>query len=238
MNHPTEAGVIDIWQISLNASPSDYGHLQSLLDTHEQQRLQKLHPSKTSSFLISHIACRQILSRYCELKASDIQYHYNSHRKPSLLKNRNIKFNLSHSGEYALLAIGKHELGIDIESCKPRTSLPRLANRFFASEETEFLMAHPEHLQAALFYKIWTHKEAYLKAIGTGIATPLPSFSVIHNNKFEPHCLNTITKQPDYGWHQAEINAADNYKAALTIETPIIKIQYFNYEILPDGSQI
>lgn len=239
MTYNAKPGTIDVWQINLNTAFTEPDKFLSLFDDREKQRYQRLHQSKQLSFFISHLACREILARYCHLAATDIRYQYNQHGKPALQNTeQNIEFNLSHSGQLALLAITPDlALGVDIEYKKQRSSWQRLARRFFAEAEISYILAQPDNRQLDAFYQIWTHKEAYIKATGSGMSTQLPSFSVIHNNNFEICDHNIINDQPFNCWYQADLNIGDNYKAAVVAKTPIIKIQYFNYENLLNAEQ-
>ena len=100
---------------------------------------------------------------------------------PEMIENQNGKpylaqggifFNLSHSGDYAALVLSDEEAGIDIEKLEP----PKIAvaKRFFSKPEYDWLARHPMN-----FYDLWVLKESYVKALGTGLATPLSSFSIV-----------------------------------------------------------
>jgi 4'-phosphopantetheinyl transferase len=83
-------------------------------------------------------------------------------------------FNWSHSGDRALFAIGRggdgFELGVDIERVRPRPRALQLAERFFAPDETAMLAALPEERRLDTFLRLWTAKEAVLKAHGGGLS--------------------------------------------------------------------
>ncbi len=100
---------------------------------------------------------------------------------PTMTENRNGKpyltqgdlyFNLSHSGDYAALVISDEEVGVDIEKLEP----PKIAvaKRFFSKPEYDWLAKHPMN-----FYDLWVLKESYVKALGTGLTTPMSSFSIV-----------------------------------------------------------
>ncbi len=83
-------------------------------------------------------------------------------------------FSLSHSKNAAACAIADRPLGLDLQA--PCLYSEMLARRFFAPEERQALFSSED--RDADFCRIWTMKESYLKALGTGLSTPLPSFSV------------------------------------------------------------
>ena len=83
-------------------------------------------------------------------------------------------FNLSHSGMYVAAAFGTEDIGVDVELM--RTGKQKIAQRFFAEDERKYL---EKCWTDEAFTGIWTRKEAYIKAVGTGIAMSLDSFSTM-----------------------------------------------------------
>ncbi|MGF6710996.1 4'-phosphopantetheinyl transferase [Luteibacter sp. W1I16] len=83
-------------------------------------------------------------------------------------------FNWSHSGDTAVLAVGRgpagFEVGVDVETVRPRARALELAKRFFAPGETAMLEALPEAERLGGFLTLWTAKEAVLKAHGGGLS--------------------------------------------------------------------
>ena len=99
--------------------------------------------------------------------------------KPVFRGNGDVNFNISHSGGYVVLAFGNAPLGVDIE-CVKQANL-KLAKRFFTKEEYTYLLEQKEDEQKDAFCRIWTGKEAVVKAEGSGLLQPLDSFSVLGN---------------------------------------------------------
>lgn len=89
---------------------------------------------------------------------------YNSQGKPYFLSFREIFFNISHSSNYVVCAIGDKPVGIDIE--KARKGRQNLAKRFFDISEAEWIKECDSDQR---FFRIWTLKEAYGKATGQGV---------------------------------------------------------------------
>lgn len=105
----------------------------------------------------------------------EVKVEYGQWEKPRLIKPEGWHFNLSHSGEWTVLALSDKEVGVDIQQAKPVDM--RLATRFFTESEQAEIGNAGENAQE-LFYRIWTIKEAYLKALGVGLNRPLNSFTV------------------------------------------------------------
>ena len=69
-------------------------------------------------------------------------------------------------------------MGVDAESIRNDVEVEKLSHRFFAVEETDEILSLPDELQLAAFFSCWTRKEAFAKAIGTGLTTPLDQYRV------------------------------------------------------------
>ncbi len=108
---------------------------------------------------------RQLLAEFSDQPADSFIIARTNKGKP-YAENCPLELNLSHSGKWLLCAVGEQPLGVDIEEIKPRDV--KIARRICTTKEMEFLA--PDQPGALLrFLKIWTAKEAYFKAIGTGI---------------------------------------------------------------------
>lgn len=119
-------------------------------------------------FIASHTALRHILSAYLDVPPQTIQYAINKQGKPFLTHDSQWHFNLSHSENFALVAVSKHEVGVDIEIIADRDEM-QLAKRFFATAEYQWLTSLPQDQMQNAFFQIWSRKEAIIKATGLGL---------------------------------------------------------------------
>ena len=87
-------------------------------------------------------------------------------------------FNLSHGGDFAVIAYSDREVGVDVETVEPSEHRLRVSRRFFTDAEQEEIFAEGEANAALRFARVWTAKEAYVKYVGCGLTVPLDSFSV------------------------------------------------------------
>ena len=124
------------------------------------------------------------------------------------LPGAGVEFNLSHAGDYAVCAVGGAALGCDIE--RVQTYSMSVARRFFCERETRLLEAAvtPEE-QQDLFFRLWTLKESYLKAVGKGLSQPLGSF-----------CVSFASGRPVLSgcedvWQFREFSVAEGYRCAV-----------------------
>ena len=108
----------------------------------------------------------------------DMEYGENEHGKP-FFKNCPIKFSLSHSGKYAVCVVSDTECGIDAEKYADTKNVLKIAERYFATDEYEYIKSSGDTKTA--FFKLWTRKESLLKAIGTGISGGLKTYTVLND---------------------------------------------------------
>lgn len=101
---------------------------------------------------------------------------YNKFGKPFLNNIRDFSYNLSHSGDWVVIAYGNSEVGIDIE--KIHIGKEYNLDHYFSAEEKSYLHSATGAERNQRFIQLWTLKESYLKYIGTGLSTKLDSFSV------------------------------------------------------------
>lgn len=87
-------------------------------------------------------------------------------------------FNSSHSREVMLLAFADRPIGCDVETIDPGFGWRALADRLFAGEERRALAALDDQDGCPAFFRCWARKEAFVKAIGQGLAWPLDAFAV------------------------------------------------------------
>lgn len=142
-------------------------------------------------FLAAHCALRDTLSRHTGLPPSSLQFIENPFGKPLLAGLPDCQFNLSHSDDLALVAISDTgPVGVDIEMLRPmRDALSLAEANFSASEYSEFL-AVEARARDEVFLRVWTRKEACLKAIGIGLSQQPSSIDV--GIEVEPRRLSVV----------------------------------------------
>ncbi len=124
-----------------------------------------------------------------------------------------LQFNISHSHELALCAVSaRREVGIDLEYLRPLSEAVPLAKRFFSTGEHALIQALPVEEQAYVFFRLWTAKEAYLKATGKGLSHPLDQVEIIRTQS------SWALSEALPGWCLQSFTPATNYLAALVVE--------------------
>ena len=167
---------IDIWCYPLTMEDPN---AISLLSTAEQTRAKRFHfPRHQRRFISAHSILRLILARYINDTAINLEFTEGKQGKPQLLNVPALEFNLSHSGETALLAVGQHHpMGIDLEYYSDRT-YRGIGEHSFSIKENQALNKAPKSLTTLVFFNIWSQKEALIKACGLGLSYPTQQFDV------------------------------------------------------------
>lgn len=182
--------------IHLHHIPSLFKHIplreaRILLDAHEELSANNIKAERRlHEFIYGRYYLKKALATHLNQPAHSLSLLKHEHGKLYLANNPTF-FNLTHSGEYLAFAIcDDGEVGIDIEHPqKPSANLLEIAERYFAQAEFNVLNLCPVHQQKALFYKIWTLKEAALKAVGKGISAGLYRINTASINLHQAHTL-------------------------------------------------
>jgi 4'-phosphopantetheinyl transferase len=157
--------------------------MTELLSPEEHQRWERFrHTGARDAFVIGRGVLRLLLGEYTSVAARRLELKHSPFGKPYLAAapdRPDVTFNLSHSGTWIVLGFGVNRpIGVDLEFRESRTRVTDLAQRFFTPEELSLILAAGEESRYRAFYDIWVQKEAYLKALGTGLGRSLKAFAV------------------------------------------------------------
>ncbi|MFL2840480.1 MAG: 4'-phosphopantetheinyl transferase family protein [Pseudohongiellaceae bacterium] len=160
---------------------------KALLNSEEKKRLERfVFPKHKKQFLITRALLRSVLGQYFDRAPESLVFARNAYGKPkigSFEKSWPISFNLSHTNALSVLAVTReNELGVDVEYINRKVDSLKLANRYFSTLEYNDLSALNARQLDDWFFKLWTLKEAYIKAYGMGLAIRLRDFSFNFNN--------------------------------------------------------
>lgn len=175
-------------------------------------------------FILSHGLLRLLLSRYTQMEAGGIQFVTGEHGKPAVSgpsgAAAGIQFSLSHSGEYALVAVGRgRDVGVDVEVPKADVECLKLAERFFAPAESQAIAKLQGEEQQRLFYRLWTAKEAYLKGRGVGLSLGLDRFEMVFDGQSSGGRVRlTDSSTFDPTWQIQSLSLSDHLAGAVAVE--------------------
>lgn len=180
---PLEPDSLHVWtaSISEDATPLTDDTL-AVLSADELARAQRFHHHADQLlFTWAHVAVRQTLSRYALIPAQDWTFEIGQHGRPEISHPdapKGLRFNLSHThGMIAIIVNCCFDAGVDVEGIGRVDDLGGMSRICFTTAERDELLALPEAQQALRFTQLWALKESFIKAMGTGMTTPLKSFS-------------------------------------------------------------
>ncbi|HNX28408.1 MAG TPA: 4'-phosphopantetheinyl transferase superfamily protein [Syntrophomonadaceae bacterium] len=202
--------MVEVFALNITDT-SRLDQMSYLLAPEKQLRLEKIKdPVSARQVLSSDLLARAVVCDKLGWRNNEIEFCYNDYGKPSLLHKKDFHFNLSHSGNWVVMAISTYEVGIDIEQIVPLDL--SIAEHFFSSYENRYLNSLPPALQLDGFFRIWTLKESYIKMTGQGLSADLTSFSVQLEGKTGYPQLLTDKPNKFYFRNYA---LHDNYKLAV-----------------------
>jgi 4'-phosphopantetheinyl transferase len=161
-----------VWVLPLRPNRQLVDELRQTLSQDEIERALRFRADDDRDlFIVGRGILRKILSRYVSEPAEKLVFRYGSKGKPYLRDRPEVQFNVAHSAGFAVYGVCGEELGVDVESVKPSTDWRKISERFFSAREVEELERLDRTQQLRGFFSCWARKEAYIKAIGEGIAT-------------------------------------------------------------------
>lgn len=151
--------------------------LISLLPSEKQEKYAGYkHNDNLQRSLLGELMCRKILAEKLKIKPEQLILQSGEKGKP-FIENQKLQFNISHSGRWVVAAFSEKEVGIDIELIREPNY--EVAKRFYSKAEIQQLNSVTDNnAKRDFFFDLWTLKESYLKAIGTGLTKSLSSFTI------------------------------------------------------------
>jgi len=186
-----------------DVSPEQVSAYESLLSSDERQRAAGFGRWMARlRFSIGRATLRKLLSEYSDQPPADIAFHKTG--KGKLLSDAGLpNFCLSHTGDWIAIALTQQaDIGIDIEIDQSSQIDAALIRHAFDPAEANNLLSLPLDERSAAVYRMWTTKEAYLKAIGHGLTMPLPADAAL------------------MGWHIHPFEFGDDGIGALVLPSP------------------
>jgi 4'-phosphopantetheinyl transferase len=154
---------------------------ESLLSPDERERARRfVFERDRVRFVAARAFLRRVLGPFVGEHPADLIFDYGPHGRPGLSAHEpRPDFNLSHAGDVALLAVSwASPLGIDVETVTLTTDAGALAGQVMHPNEFAAFECLAEHRRISAFFRLWTRKEAALKALGTGLSRDPRSLDV------------------------------------------------------------
>jgi len=224
---PSSLSTVSIWHAE--NSSGDPGvvetHCESWLNVSDRQRADRFRrPTTRNQHVIGRGMSRQLLST-SQVQPQDIQFGVEQHGKPIVTGPSDVQrpFNVTHTDGLVMCCIGSanhHAVGVDVERFSRRTNTD-LADRNFSKPEIAFLSrCQSDESRKRTFLRIWTLKESFIKAIGTGLTMPLADFTF---DQIDSDCPTIRMLNPklesDLHWRFFAMEPRPGFPAALAVAT-------------------
>ena len=214
---------VAVIHVDLSADPAREKRASSWLDGRELERSARfLFPGPRRRFLLCRAALRKSLCEHLGCSNEELAFGASYYGKPyAILRGtpHSINFNVSHSGDYGLVAYGtRGRIGVDIEEWIDHRNLDQLIAVGFTPIEQSELMAVTGRERQHLFFHLWTLKESLIKAQGKGMSIDISRFEVpIEMRLGATDSLFSFPQAISEFWRLESI-CGDGYCAAIALE--------------------
>ena len=189
-------------------------HSAHVLDADERRRAARFHFERDRiRYVAAHVALREVVARALGRAPATVRWTYGRHGKPAIVDHPELGFNLSHSGDRAVVAIAwRREVGVDLERIAEVDELEVAKLVFSAAEQAALRerVADRRHT----FFRIWACKEALVKARGDGLGGPLAAFDVAAQPQAGDVLIANRLDDPR-AWSIRQLDAEPGYAAAI-----------------------
>ena len=206
-----QRGEVHLWRTQLDLPPAEVAELGVSLCDDERRRAERFHKAvDRDRFTVGRAQLRALLARYMDARPEDIALVAGDHGKPRLRSPDVtwLRFNVSHSADVAVYAVAHGcEVGVDVEQIREDYDFDAVARRLFTDSERASLAELQSRERTDVFFATWTRKEAYLKAIGTGLGGG-----------------DSDSEAAREQWSLASFDAGPGYAAAVAVEGSGVRI--------------
>ena len=224
-----ENNEVHVWFAHLSSARPNLEKLRAVLVNEEITRAEKFHfVEHRERWQMTRGVLRMLLASYVGTPPREISFRYNQHGKPGLKQPavNDFHFNTSHSRDCAVFAFTRAgEVGVDIEGVQKE--MPRrddIVRRYFAPGEQRQFFELPEPERARAFFKLWTRKEAFVKARGTGLFSGLDQFAVSLD---APRV--TGMNASDSQWWMKELPSIAGHEGAVVVHAASCNAQFWKW---------
>jgi 4'-phosphopantetheinyl transferase len=213
----------DLWRIPV----SPHKNFLKLLSGEEIKRSAVFYKSDDAArFITARYALRLMLGKYAGLPAQEIQFMDGPNKKPALVNDPHLHFNVSHSGDWILIGVSARPVGADVERINPGFAFTDVLEDNFSKEEIDFIQRADD--PRAAFYVLWTRKESLVKATATGLHAHLPLIPVLEGSwRIDQDILASSGE-----WSINSFAVADDYLGSVSHDQQIPLINFLELESL------
>jgi 4'-phosphopantetheinyl transferase len=229
------AGQLHVWRARIDPAPADLALLRSTLSPDERDRAARFYfePDR-ERYIAARGLLRRLLGQYLQTAPAEVTFRYGPRGKPEVEQPTTaqaVQFNVSHRGSYALYAfVRAREVGVDVEQLRNVSEAMAIARNHFTPAETRLLeQATSASNGRECFFRLWTRKEAVIKAVGTGLSMPLDEFDVSSEWNVEGSWrVVRVPARPDTTWAVLDLWPDVGYRGALCLAGEPVEVSYWS----------
>jgi len=214
----------DVWRINISSNLSVINSFLEILRPGEIARANRYYQTKDRDrFIISRGALRIILGKYINQQPALIEFKTGPNKKP-YINNTNhdqLCFNISHSGDWILVAVSNSEIGADTEQVNYAFNYKDVLQGNFSSAEIDYI---DQDSSVERFFMLWTRKEALTKATAKGLDEDLKSIPCLDG----VHVTESSTVSSEEDWQISTFKLSENYLASVANNIKIVTIRFWD----------
>jgi len=189
--------------------------LAEVLSDREQEKAGRIFIQKDKErYAVSKFCLRTILSLVSNKAPHEVEFIFHEHKKPTV---KDIEFNISHTGDYVLIAISPKPIGIDVEYLNKEFDFKSILAITFSKKEIDFIGS--DEVNVTNFYAMWTRKEALLKASGEGVSDNLHLID----------CLSEYLERNKEVFKMRTFMIEESYVASIATSLDQKELQFWNW---------
>jgi len=216
---------VHVWRINISQNLKYLEQFEALLTPEETLRAGRYKQQKdTFRFIVSRGVQRIILGQYLDTPPARLQFVLGDNKKPHLvgIDGNKVHYNLSHSGDWIVLAIALLPVGADVEFVDPIFPFQDILEDNFSRAEADYVGTSPER-----FFTLWTRKEAILKATGQGLGDHLKITPALDGE----HILESSLIGTNKNWLLHGFNIAPGYIGTVVCEDTGQQLNFFDVDL-------
>jgi 4'-phosphopantetheinyl transferase len=229
---------VHVWAVSLQVPDDTLIRMAKMLAPAERRRAESFHFARDRNrFVAGRGTLRTILGHYLRAAPASVALTMGSHGKPFLAASfarSGLHFNLAHCEDLALLAVTRGRVvGIDLERIRALDGAEEMAACFCSPRENAEFLSLPPGEKDSAFFRLWTRKEAWLKATGKGIGKSLETVEVSFRAG-QTACFVDLPEEtgaPARAWSLRELTPALGFIAALALPGDATGVSCWQWKI-------
>ncbi len=224
----TVYNTVSIWRIAVSSFVPKLNEFKALLQPQEIEKAMRYQQENDQNQrIISKAVLRILLNKYTKISPKAIRFSADQNKKPYFENDSadQIHFNISHSGNYILIAIASNPIGIDVEKIDTSFTWQNMSDSSLSKIEADFVENSANPSQS--FYQLWTRKESLLKATGKGLVDDLAQIPSLDGIYQDPFAINNSNENRQI----TSFKVDENYIGSVAFIPVKTAIRFFNFQL-------